>query len=165
MKQTEEKFPKELILETHKKFKTFNDVINHLGIWWGTYVRLCEVYKIKPIKWDRTTKNCGASKPILVYKLIEVPCEIYSSKLKAKQTIFPLDKKIGLRIREGQLNYDKKIDYQTDKDGRKIRARLTGKRTQIGNRTPSNEVQIYELVEEFVLLLHENNNRVKDNSV
>ena len=49
-----------------------------------------------------------------------------------------------------KLNYDKKIDYQTDKDGRKIRARLTGKQTQIGNRTPSNEVQIYELVEEFV---------------
>jgi hypothetical protein len=150
MQETEKEFPKKRILDAHKKYKTFSGVITHLAIWWGTYVRLCEVYKIKPIKWDRTTKNAGPSKPILVYKLIEVPCEIYSSKLKAKQTIFPLDKKIGLRIREGQLNYDKKIDYQTDTKGRKIRARLTGKQTQIGNRTPSNEVRIYELVEELV---------------
>jgi hypothetical protein len=150
MEETEKEFPKKRILDAHKKYKTFNSVIAHLGIWHGTYVRLCEVYKIKPIKWDRTTKNGGASVPIIVYKLIEVPCEIYSSRLKAKQTIFPSDKKIGLRIRDGELNYDKKIDYQTDKDGRKIRARLTGKQTQIGNRTPSNEVQIYELVEEFV---------------
>ena len=150
MKETEEEFPKKRILDTHKKYKTFNKVIDYLGIWHGTYVRLCEVYKIKPIKWDRKTKNGGPSKLTIVYKLIEVPCEIYSSKKEAQRNIFPLDKKIGLRIREGELNYDKKIDYQTDKDGRKIRARLTGKQTQIGNRTPSNEVQIYELVEEFV---------------
>lgn len=150
MKATEEEYPKERILEAHSKFKTFNEVIGYLGIWWGTYVRLCEVYKIKPIKWDKTTQNGGPSIPILVYRLIEIPIEIYSSKKEAQRNIFPSDKKIGLRIREGQLNYDKKIDYQTDKDGRKIRARLTGKQTQIGNRTPSNEIEIYELVEEFV---------------
>jgi hypothetical protein len=150
MKRTEEEYPKERILEAHSKCKTFNQVIDYLGIWWGTYLRLCEVYTLKPIKWDKTTKNSGPSKPILVYRLIEFPYEIYSSKKEAQRSIFPSDKKIGLRIREGELNYDKKIDYQTDKEGRKIRARLTGKQTQIGNRTPSNEIQIYELVEEFV---------------
>jgi hypothetical protein len=151
MRATEEKYPIKLIKEAHRKCKTLTQVLEYLEIGHvATYLRLCEVYKLKPLKYDKTTKNAGPSQPIIVYKLIEVPCEIYSSRLKAKQTIFPSDKKIGLRIRDGELNYDKKIDYQTDKDGRKIRARLTGKQTQIGNRTPSNEVQIYELVEELV---------------
>ena len=50
MKETEEEFPKKRILDTHKNYKTFNKVIDYLGIWHGTYVRLCEVYKIKPIR-------------------------------------------------------------------------------------------------------------------
>ena len=148
--KTETKFPKEVLKKLHKECKTRTELMNKTNLSNDAYERLCKLYKLKEKKYDKTTKNAGASTPIIVYKLIEVPCEIYSSRLKAKQTIFPSDKKIGLRIREGELNYDKKIDYQTDKDGRKIRARLTGKKTQIGNRTPSNEIQIYELVEEFV---------------
>jgi hypothetical protein len=153
MKQTEEKFPKELIIETHKKFKTFNDVINHLGIWWGTYVRLCEVYKIKPIKWDKTTKNCGPSKPILVYRLIEIPREIYSSKNgEAVKSLWGSEYKGGIRIQNEKIDWgNTKIKYQTDKNGRKFRAYFTGNETQYKNRTPSKEVQIYELVEELVL--------------
>jgi hypothetical protein len=149
-KKSEKKCTKDKILEAHSNCKTWNDVLQYLGIWHGTYARLCKKYKIEELKYDKTTQNGGPSEPILVYRLIEVPAEIYISKLKAKQSIFPSDKKIGLRIREGELNYDKKIDYQTDKNGRKIRARLTGKQTKIGNRTPSNEVQIYELIEQFV---------------
>jgi hypothetical protein len=148
--KTEIKFPKELLKKLHKECKTRTELMNKTKLSNDAYERLCKLYKLKEKRFDKTTKNGGASVPIIVYKLIEVPCEIYSSRLKAKQTIFPSDKKIGLRIRDGELNYDKKIDYQTDKDGRKIRARLTGNQTQIGNRTPSNEVQIYELVEEFV---------------
>jgi hypothetical protein len=148
--KTETKFPKELLKKLHKECKTRTELMNKTKLSNDAYERLCKLYKLKEKRFDKTTKNGGASVPILVYRLIEVPAEIYSSKLKAKQSIFPSDKKIGLRIRDGELNYDKKIDYQTDKDGRKIRARLTGKQTQIGNRTPSNEVQIYELVEEFV---------------
>lgn len=149
-KKSEKKCTKEKILEAHSKCKTWNDVLEYLQIWHGTYSRLCKKYKIEEKKYDKTTQNGGPSTPILVYKLVEVSCEIYGSKKEAQRNIFPSDKKIGLRIREGELNYDKKIDYQTDKDGRKIRAKLTGNQTQIGNRTPSNEVQIYELVEEFV---------------
>lgn len=148
--KTETKFPKELLKKLHKECKTRTELMNKTKLSNDAYERLCKLYKLKEKRLDKTTKNGGASIPILVYKLIEVPCEIYSSKKEAQRNIFPLDKKIGLRIREGELNYDKKIDYQTDKDGRKIRARLTGRKTQIGNRTPSNEVQIYELVEEFV---------------
>jgi hypothetical protein len=151
MRQTEEEYPIQTILEAHSNCKTLTDVLEYLKIGHvSTYFRLCEVYEIKPLKYDKTTKNGGPSTPILVYRLIEIPCEIYGSKKEAQRNIFPSDKKIGLRIREGELNYDKKIDYQTDKEGRKIRAKLTGKQTQIGNRTPSNEIQIYELVEEFV---------------
>lgn len=150
IKKTEISFSKEKILDAHSKCKTWNDVLEYLGIWHGTYSRLCKKYKIEELKYDKTTKNSGPSKSILVYKLVEIPSQIYSSKKEAQRNIFTSDKKIGLRIRDGELNYDKKIDYQTDKDGRKIRARLTGKQTQIGNRTPSNEVQIYQLVEEFV---------------
>jgi hypothetical protein len=136
--------------ELHKECKTRTELMNKTNLSNDAYERLCKLYKLKEKKLPKTTQNGGASIPIIVYKLIEVPREVYSSRLKAKQIIFPSDKKIGLRIRESELNYDKKIEYQTDKDGRKIRARLTGKQTQIGNRTPANEIQIYELIEEFV---------------
>jgi len=149
-KKTEKEYPKERILEAHSKCKTFNEVINYLNISWGTYIRLCGVYELTPIKWDKTTLNCGPSEITIVYRIVEVARETYSSRKEAIRNIFPPNKKIGLRIREGELDYDKKIEYQTDKKGRKIRAKLTGKQTQIGNRTPSNEIQIYELVEEFV---------------
>jgi hypothetical protein len=149
-KKSEEFYSFDKILEAQSKCKTWNQVLQYLKISYGLYTRLCKKYQIEELKYDKTTKNCGPSTPILVYRLIEIPCEIYGSKKEAQRNIFPSDKKIGLRIREGELNYDKKIDYQTDKEGRKIRARLTGKQTQIGNRTPSNEIQIYELVEQFV---------------
>jgi hypothetical protein len=148
--KTETKFPKEFLKKLHKECKTRTELMNKTNLSNDAYERLCKLYKLKEKKLPKTTQNGGPSIPIIVYKLIEVPREFYSSRLKAKQTIFPSDKKIGLRIRESELNYDKKIDYQTDKDGRKIRAKLTGKQTQIGNRTPANEIQIYELVEEFV---------------
>jgi len=149
-KRTELKFTKEILQKLHIECKTRTELFQKTNLSNDAYERLCNLYDLNELKYDKTIKNAGPSKSIIVYKLIEVPAEIYSSKLKAKQAVFPLDKKVGLRIREGELDYNKKIEYQTDKDGRKIRAKLTGKTAQIGNRTPSNEIQIYELVEEFV---------------
>jgi hypothetical protein len=133
MRRTEELYPKEKILEAHSKYKTFNDVINYLGIGWETYLRLCEVYELQLVKWDKTTKNHGPSKPILVYKIIEIPAETYSSKKQLSRNLLGCDTgNAGFKIHSGTIDYSKKIHYTTDINHRKCRFKLTGNKTQIG---------------------------------
>jgi hypothetical protein len=136
--------------QLHKDCKTRTELFQKTNLSNDAYERLCKLYKLKEKKLPKTTKNGGSSKSISVYKLVEESREVYCSRKETCKNIFPLNKKIGLRIRDGELNYDKKIEYQTDKNNRKIRAKLTGNKTQMGNRTPSNEIQIYELVEKFI---------------
>jgi hypothetical protein len=162
MKETEEKYPKERILEAHKKCKTLTQVLEYLEIGHvETYLRLCEVYKIKPLKYDKTTKNGSSSKLTIVYKLIEdksgMP-EVYDSMKELKRIIGKKEVKGTMRTHnDDKITYLKKIKYCTDKDGRRIRIHYTGKQIPfiksdgtISKRDWSKQVQVYELVEEFV---------------
>jgi hypothetical protein len=150
-KKSEKKCTKEKILEAHSNCKTWNDVLEYLGIWHGTYTRLCKKYKIEELKYDKTTKNSGPSEPILVYKLIEIARELYSSKKHLSRCILTSENgKANFRLHNEPIDYAKKIKYVTDNSNRKCRFKLTGNTTKIGNRTPSNEIQVYELIEQLV---------------
>ena len=157
-----EEYPKERLLDAHSKCKTLREVKEYLGIGHNeTYFRLCEVYEVSPLKWDKTTKNFGPSKTTIVYRLVEDKSgnpEVYDSMKELRRIIGKREVKGSMRAHnDDKITYKKKIKYCTDKDGRRIRIYYTGKEIPfvksdgtISKRDCSKQVQVYELVEEFV---------------
>lgn len=157
-RKTRNRITKAKLIEGHTLYwNHLGKLLNFLGkrgkpISWGLYLDLCNEYELTPTTGhDKTIKNSGPSEPILVYKLIEIPKETYSSKKELSRKL--LGNATGnarIRLHEGIIDYTKKIHYTTDVTNRKCRFKTTGNTTQIGNRTPSNEIQVYELIEQLV---------------
>jgi hypothetical protein len=154
--KTRNRITKNKLIEGHTLYwNNLRKLLHFLGrrgtpMSWGLYLDLCTEYGLTPTTGqDPTTHNTGPSKQILVYKLIEVLREKYSSRKEVGRTL--LNKNIPCSLHTDSIEYGiKKIKHTKDVNGRLCRFKLTGKKTKIGNRDESSEVQVYELVEELI---------------
>jgi hypothetical protein len=150
LKKTEISFSKEKILKAHSVCQTWNDVLAYLGIWHGTYTRLCKKYNIEELKADRAIRTkLSKQHNVIVYKLIFEKYKVYKG---ANQVAADLDLNKGSIMRLAKT-FDKKdkgkINHTSCKNGDLFTFEYTGKLHKLGNRDASKEIIAYKIIEKF----------------
>lgn len=151
LKKTEASFSKEKILQAHSKCKTWNDVLEYLGIWHGTYSRLCKKYGIKELKADRSiTTKLSKQHNVEVWKLVEEEIGLYDSTKKAADNLKIYQGSIH-RLASNRGKKDKgKINAAATPNGYLYTFEFTGNKISDGSkRDPSRQIRVYKLYEEF----------------
>jgi hypothetical protein len=149
--QSEKNCTEKKILEAHSKCKTWNDVLEYLGIWHGTYSRLCKKYGIKELKADRSiTTKLSKQHNVEVWKLIEHEIGLYDSTKKAADDLEIHQGSIH-RLASNRGKKDKgKTNFAEASDGSLLTFEFTGKKISDGSkRDPSRQIRAYKLYEIF----------------
>jgi hypothetical protein len=151
LKKTETSFSKEKILEAHSKCKTWNAVLEYLGIWHGTYTRLCKKYGIKELKADRSiTTKLSKQHNVQVWKLVEEEIGLFDSTKKVSDYFQIHQTSVG-RLARNRGKKDKgKTNFAESSDGSLLTFEFTGKKISDGSkRDPSRQIRVYKLYEIF----------------
>jgi hypothetical protein len=149
-KKSEKNCTKEKILEAHSNCKTWNDVLGYLGIWHGTYTRLCKKYNIVELKADRSiTTKLSKQHNVEVWKLIEEEVGIYNNKNYASAQLGINGGSIQRLATNRGKKAKGKINSAVGVDGFLYTFEYTGVLIKNGKKDPSKQIRAYKLYEEF----------------
>jgi hypothetical protein len=150
-KQTEDKFPKNLLEQYDKECDTRTELLEITGLSNGAYERLCHLYGLQEKRADKSIRTKLAKQHnVEVWKMVEEEIGLFDSTKKAADYFQIHQTSIG-RLTRNRGKKDKgKINFAEASDGSLLTFEFTGKKISDGSkRDPSRQIRVYKLYEIF----------------
>jgi len=150
-KQTEDKFPKNLLEQYDKECDTRTELLQITGLSNGAYERLCNLYGLQEKRADKSNRTKLAKQHnVEVWKLVEQEIGLYDSTKKASDDL-KINKGSIHRLASNRGKKDKgKTNFAEAPDGSLYTFEFTGKKISDGSkRDPSKQIRVYKLYEVF----------------